>query len=56
MLKEAFCPAEDWGIFLLTEQLEVHTSERLLERAVRTEDFFMGHCKESTAEGKWKKE
>lgn len=55
MVKESFCSAEDWGFSLLAEQLEAHTLEKQLEKAVRTKTFFTGLCKESMTEGKWKK-
>lgn len=55
-VEQAFCPAEDWGIFSFTEQLAASTLESLLDEIVRTKVSFMEQCKESTTREGEKKE
>lgn len=54
-VKQAFCPAEEWGNFLLTEQLAASTTESLLMRLSEQKVSFMEQYKESTTKESEKK-
>lgn len=54
-VKQAFCPAEDRGIFLLTEQLAAPTPENLLDEIVK-QNLLHGVVQGIHHKRRWKKE